>query len=83
MEEFVYISTIAVKNDFDELKKRRYINDLLEEIDSLWLWHRQLYKADDGFTRAKETDLNCRIEKLEKQYKDLTGSEYAHFNLRK
>ena len=52
----------------DELMKDKNIEELLEEIDSLWLYHRHLHKTDDGFEIAKETNLEGRIRELEKKY---------------
>lgn len=58
------------------------IEELLDEIDSLWLYHRHLHKTDDGFEMAKSTNLEGRIRDLEKKYKKLTGKGYIHFRLR-
>lgn len=52
------------------------IEALKEEIETEMLWYRQLRKSDIGDSEDRKVIVKQKIEKLKKQYKELTGVDY-------
>lgn len=67
-------------NNFIEImggiRMENNIEALKEEIEIEMLWYRQLRKSDIGDSEGRKVIVKQRIEKLKKQYKELTGVDY-------
>lgn len=61
----------------------RNLEEFQEEIDILWLWHRQLSKSDIGDTEERKVILERKIERLQAEFKKLFGVDYVHFRERR